>query len=226
MDFTSRNAQQPAPTFRPTSSGEGASAPTNNSSDKKRPGMGKGMSTWARWGSIGLLFCTVGLVVALILLVSFQKNGDEGKFVATNKYQAVFLTSGQVYFGKLVSVTDKYYDLRNIFLLQSNSNNANASSSSNSNLTLVKLGCQQIHDPYDEMIINRTQVSFWENLQDNGQVVKAIGQYQKQNPNGQNCTDQSQASGAQGGVQNNSSSSSTNSSTNSSSSSSNSTKKP
>ncbi len=43
------------------------------------------------------------------------------------------------------------------------------------------------------MVINNTQVIFWENLQDNGQVVKAIAQYNTQNKT-QNCTQQSQNS--------------------------------
>lgn len=161
------------------------------------------MSKWGRWGSIGLLLCVVALVVALILLIAFNKTDSESKYVASDKYQAVFLTSGQVYFGHLTNVTDKYLNLQDIYYLQSNSSTQGSdSSSSNSNLTLVKLGCQQLHDPYDQMIINNQQVSFWENLQSGGQVAKAIANYQKTNPNGQNCSDQSQANSAQGGVQN------------------------
>lgn len=200
MDFTSRNTQ-PAPSFRPAASSEPASTP-NGDGAKKKFNNRYGASKWARWGSIGLLLCVVALVVALILLIAFNKTDSESKYVASDKYQAVFLTSGQVYFGHLTSVTDKYLNLQDIYYLQSNSSTQGSNSSnSNSNLTLVKLGCQQLHDPYDQMIINGSQVSFWENLQDQGQVAKAIANYQKTNPNGQ-CTDQSQAGGAQGGVQN------------------------
>ncbi|MBC7707914.1 hypothetical protein H7Y63_01690 [Polaromonas sp.] len=39
------------------------------------------------------------------------------------------------------------------------------------------------------MVINRSQVTFWENLQDNGQVAKAVKTFKTQNPGGQKCTD-------------------------------------
>jgi hypothetical protein len=41
------------------------------------------------------------------------------------------------------------------------------------------------------MIINRTQVAFWENIKDDGKVVQAIKQFKQQNPNGPNCSQQS-----------------------------------
>ncbi|HXY18191.1 MAG TPA: hypothetical protein VEH48_02100, partial [Candidatus Nitrosopolaris sp.] len=40
----------------------------------------------------------------------------------------------------------------------------------------------------------RSQVAFWENLQDSGKVVQAIQQYIKQNPNGPNCSQSSSSS--------------------------------
>jgi hypothetical protein len=117
----------------------------------------------------------------------------ESRYVNTNKYQAVFLTggvaSGQVlystYFGKIVSLNSQYLVLHDIYYLTTSSS---TSSSASSNVQLTKLGCQQLHSPYDEMIINRSQVAFWENLQDNGQVAQAITSYQKANPNGPNCS--------------------------------------
>ncbi|MGH7233984.1 MAG: hypothetical protein ACREF7_00865, partial [Candidatus Saccharimonadales bacterium] len=57
----------------------------------------------------------------------------------------------------------------------------------------VKLGCE-LHAPYDQMVINMSQVTFWENLQSTGQVAKAVAQYDKTYPHGQTCTDQSNSS--------------------------------
>ena len=56
----------------------------------------------------------------------------------------------------------------------------------------MKLGCE-IHAPLDQMIINRTSVTFWENLSSSGQVSKAVATWDKQNPSGQKCSDQSTA---------------------------------
>jgi hypothetical protein len=67
------------------------------------------------------------------------------------------------------------------------------STTANTSVSLVKLGCE-LHEPFDKMLINRDQVTFWENLQDGGQVAKAVSTFEKQNPNGQKCADQSSAS--------------------------------
>ena len=41
----------------------------------------------------------------------------------------------------------------------------------------------------------------WENLQDNGQVAKAIAEFVKKNPEGQKCADQSAAPNSNSNVQ-------------------------
>jgi hypothetical protein len=57
------------------------------------------------------------------------------------------------------------------------------------------------------MVINRSEVEFWENLKSDGQVAKAVAQYQKANPNGQTCSTNPSSNPVQG------SSSTTNNST-------------
>jgi hypothetical protein len=135
-------------------------------------------------------------LVAIILLLAIGwlifTGGDSGesKRVDATKYQAVFLnggvTSGSVsystYFGHITKLNDKYFVLNNVYYLTDQGSNSGQSSPQ-----LTKLGCQQLHSPYDEMVINRSQVAFWENLQDSGKVVQAIKQFQQQNPNGPNC---------------------------------------
>lgn len=49
------------------------------------------------------------------------------------------------------------------------------------------------------MVINRDQVTFWENLQTSGQVATAVATFEKQNPDGQKCADQSSAAGTETG---------------------------
>jgi hypothetical protein len=55
-----------------------------------------------------------------------------------------------------------------------------------SDISLVKLGCE-LHGPEDEMLINRSQIVFWENLKEDGQVTQAVAEYIEQNPDGQDC---------------------------------------
>jgi hypothetical protein len=139
-------------------------------------------------------------LVALVLLVAIgwmifsgTPATSESKQVDTTKYQAVFLnggaTSGSVayttYFGHVTKLNGSYLILRDVYYLTT-PNSSDQSQSANPQLT--KLGCQQLHSPYDEMVVNRNQVAFWENLQDTGKVVQAIKQFKQQNPNGPNCS--------------------------------------
>jgi hypothetical protein len=133
------------------------------------------------------------LLAAVALYLALSGSGaGESKKVDSTKYQAVFLnggaTSGSVayttYFGHVSTLNDKYFVLKDVYYLTTEQTTANQAA----NPQLTKLGCQQLHSPYDQMIINRNQVAFWENLQDSGKVVQAIKQFQQQNPNGPNCT--------------------------------------
>jgi hypothetical protein len=135
--------------------------------------------------------------------IAFSTNDNENKYVDTSKLQAVFLGTGQVYFGNVKALNDKYFVLTNIYYLQtSSSSTSTTSTAANTSVSLVKLGCE-LHQPYDQMVINRSQVTFWENLQSDGQVAKAVAAFEKANPSGQKCTDQSSAaSSSSSAVQN------------------------
>ena len=102
----------------------------------------------------------------------------------TSDYSAVFLTNGQVYFGKIYSGPSDQVDLRNIYYLQvsqqiqpNNSSPTPTPTDSSNNVVLVKLG-NELHGPVDEMHINNSQVLFVESLKNDSKVVKAIADYQ------------------------------------------------
>lgn len=177
MDFRSRGGQAPI-------------SPTNNvsSTSSNKDGMAK----WLQRGSVVLLFAVAIIIIAIAALTFFSGN-PESKDIKKGKYQAVFLNNGQVYFGNIQDLNSKFINLDNIYYLQTNNGSTDTTASSNQNVQLVKLGCE-LHAPYDQMIINREQVIFWENLKDSSQVVKAIAQYKKDNPNGQTCNNSSQNS--------------------------------
>jgi hypothetical protein len=157
-------------------------------------------------------------LVALVLLLAIgwlifsSSPATESKQVNTSKYQAVFLnggaTSGSVayttYFGHVTKLTGSYLVLKDVYYLTTS-----GTSDQSSNPQLTKLGCQQLHSPYDEMVINRNQVAFWENLQDSGKVVQAIKQFIQQNPNGPNCNATSNSSSSTTNTQSTSNSSTT-----------------
>ncbi len=147
---------------------------------------------WSRILFVVLAVAIAALLIAITVYSVFGKNSISAK-IDTSKYQAVFLNSadGQVYFGKLKVLNDKYYELSDIYYVrveqvQPDKNNAQAQPQQN--ISLAKLG-NEIHGPQDFMYINRDSIMFFENLKDDGQVVKAITEYKKnptQNNNQQN----------------------------------------
>ncbi len=147
---------------------------------------------WLNMMSVAILF---GIAILLLLLtVLFARSGNTGNefaYVSEKQYQAVFLNNGQVYFGNINSLNSKYIDLTSVYYLTQNATtNSSGQQQATGDYTLVKLGCQQIHSPTDRMLINRDQVTFWENLNSDGKVAKSIEEFKKQNPKGPDCTEQ------------------------------------
>lgn len=130
---------------------------------------------------VGLAFLVLALVGTLAWMLL---RGTSVPGVDSSKYQAVFLTNGQVYFGKLKSVNSDYYKLTNIFYLQASGteqtsdNPQETTQQENSNVQLIKLG-NEVHGPEDTMIIGKEQVLFFENLKPDGKVSDTINNYTK-----------------------------------------------
>jgi hypothetical protein len=180
MDFNRGNTQTPASRpVQPVGTNGPVTSNVKYTKSSKRLGL-------LKIGAFALLLCVVIIIAALALLFSFGDN-HESKAVMSDKLQSVFLNNGQVYFGNIKTLNDKYVDLTGVYYLRTNSTSTTTTATSANDVSLVKLGCE-LHGPYDEMIINRDQVTFWENLQSSGQVAKAVAQFKQQNPNGQKCS--------------------------------------
>jgi hypothetical protein len=122
----------------------------------------------------------IGIIVVVVLLLGW-KAWDGGYFGTRGAdYQAVFLTNGQVYFGKFRPAMGKYAKLSDIYYLQVQQSvqPAQAGQTQQPQVSLVKLG-NELHGPQDSMYIDREQILFWENMKEDGKVVKAIREYQK-----------------------------------------------
>lgn len=203
MNRAGRPTGQPGQTVTPNSNGTQTAgahrAPDNH--NKKKPVKKLGFQ---HVSSIVLLFSLTLLTLAVIGMLMMFKQNDEKKYVANDKMQAVFLNGGQVYFGKVRALNDKYIGLTDIYYLRVNQQvQPREGEQAQQDISLVKLGCE-LHGPTDQMLINRDQVVFWENLKAEGQVAKAVEEYKKANPNGQNCeTDQQQAPQSGNGGNNN-----------------------
>ena len=125
----------------------------------------------------------VGIVIVLAIAVSafmYFNQSNTGASIESDKYQAVFFTNGQVYFGKLHTMNNDYMKLTDIFYLQAKTDTTNPQKTTDqaTGVELIKLG-NEIHGPEDTMIISKNQVLFFENLKNDSKVSSTITQYQK-----------------------------------------------
>jgi hypothetical protein len=94
-------------------------------------------------------------------------------------WQAVFLVTGQVYFGKITSATRNDIRLTDIYYLNTK-NDEPGKIPDIENVDLIKLG-EELHGPEDLMIIGRAHILFTETLKNSAPVIMAIAEYKKTN---------------------------------------------
>ena len=158
-------------------SNERHTAAPNNAAQQKKP-----KNTIKKLGIIGALLA----VLAIVLLAGWMVyRSSMAASIDGSRYQAVFFTNGQVYFGKLKNLNGDYFKLTDVFYLQTktdeDSNNPQETSTEDgANVQLVKLG-SEIHGPEDEMIVSKDQVLFFENLKSDGKVSDSINRYRSEN---------------------------------------------
>ncbi len=170
----------------------------NNNMMPSRGNGGASTLPWVILAIVLLVFVVAGVLFRDRLFPS--KNNETAKVEETaSGYQAVFLSNGQVYFGKLSGMSASYATLNDIYYLQVTTPPSADGSQLNQQqaeqqqqLSLVKLG-QELHGPVDEMKINRDQILFYEDIKEDGRVMQAIREYQKNPPtNNQNQQQQQQ----------------------------------
>ncbi len=168
----------------------------NNSAAMAKPAGSK--LPWIVLGVIVVVLLVVGVLFRDKLFSSSKDGAVKGATTAkSGKYQAVFLTNGQVYFGKISDTDDTYITLEDIYYLQvspaqgSSTTGQPQSQQQQGQLTLVKLG-NELHGPEDKMKINRDQILFFEDIKEDGRVMQAI-RCNQQDPTGKTCGDQTQA---------------------------------
>lgn len=128
---------------------------------------------------------SVLLLVVILAVVGFMAYKQTlsstaiSKFtVDSSKYQAVFLTNGQVYFGKVSKDQAGVIDLSEVYYmnlkqpLQSQEKNEAEEQPGKPEYSLIKLG-KEVHGP-TSMTINREHILFIENLADDSKVVSTI----------------------------------------------------
>ena len=121
-----------------------------------------------------LLVIILLILVVLVLRTQLFRAGITTLFapgaaevIDRSAYQAVFLTNGSTYFGKLQEQGSDWFLLNDVFYL---------SVSEQSGTQLIKRG-SEAQGPKEPMIIPRAQILFIENLRDDGDIVGLIKKY-------------------------------------------------
>lgn len=196
MDFRNRGGR-PAnmnQTVNPGGNVDASASPAEpHDKQSKKP---KRMKQLVNPINVILLFCVAIVLLGVTFLAIVAQRPDESEYVQKDKLQAVFLEGGQVYFGSISDLNDKFMRLNNIYYLRVDQQvqPEQEGQQSQQQISLAKLGCE-LHGPQDLMVINRDSVMFWENLKEDGQVTQAVKQFIEANPDGQDCDAQQQNGG-------------------------------
>lgn len=133
-----------------------------------------------RWVIVIVIIAAI-ILGGLYLVSKNSKYNVLGVSQTAGEWQAVFLTNGQVYFGKILSDSNQELRLTEIYYLQitqplqRSASEQGQQQNQQNELALVKLG-NELHGPQDLMRINREHVLFIENLKTDSKVVQAIEQ--------------------------------------------------
>lgn len=125
-------------------------------------------------------FVGIPVVVALLALAIWWVHGvthSGGDRLLTDRYQAVFLDNGQVFFGKLKNTSGEYMVLENAYYTKKQDVPESATDEQKqaveNNVSLAKVG-SEVYGPETSMSIRSEQVLFWQNLSEDSKVSNAI----------------------------------------------------
>ncbi len=131
-----------------------------------------------------MIYAAIALGITLVAWYLLANGaGSIMSTVKKDQYQAVFLSNGQVYFGKIKNADSTTVTMSDIYYLQQavqGTKDDKTADKEQAQMSLTKLG-NEIHGPEDTMYIQKDQVLFWENLKTDSQVVKSIKNTAKQN---------------------------------------------
>lgn len=111
-----------------------------------------------------VVLCIGGIVIS-------HKMQLPSAHIQANKYQAVYLVDGSVYFGKLTILSDGSERLTDVYYPQKQTQPNDAAKQEQS--SLVKFGSELLGSE-DQIIFSKAQVAYWVNLKSDSKVTKAI----------------------------------------------------
>jgi len=120
---------------------------------------------------VSLIMAGIAFVLGIALVTSLIMKSQPAQAIDTSKYQVVYLTNGQAYFGKLQNTSGDFLVIKSPYIAQSVS--ADDKTASATQATLLKV-TSQVYGPEDSIAIKASQVTFWQNLRSDSKVSTAI----------------------------------------------------
>jgi hypothetical protein len=122
-----------------------------------------------------MLLVLIGIILLILVVrtqlfragISTLFSPGASEVIDRNTYQAVFLTNGATYFGKLQPQGDDWFVLTEVYYLQTTDQGVPQ---------LVKRG-NEAQGPREPMLIAKDQVLFIENMRDDSDIVTLIKRF-------------------------------------------------
>jgi len=125
----------------------------------------QGRAKWSQVLTVLLIVLAfVAIATSVVVKISYAMPG-----IQKDKYQAVFLDDGKVFFGDLVNKDGGYVMLKNAYYTKS----ANQEGEDGSQTALIEVGSES-YGPDNSLMISRSKIQFWQNLKEDSQVAQAI----------------------------------------------------
>ncbi len=133
-----------------------------------------------------ILIFTILIFISVLLFIgaSLWQNGTIRNIIQLFKfrdsYQAIFLNSGQVYFGNITEITEKYIILKDPYSIkvqQKQLEGENQTTQQEVKLVSIK---DEFHKPKNYMLIEKSGVNYIEELEDYSYIIDIIQNYKKQ----------------------------------------------
>jgi hypothetical protein len=116
------------------------------------------------------------LVLSAAVLLVGAAIGCNSPISSSKKWQAVYLTNSQIYYGHLGDTSTPFCKLSDVYAIQLT---PSAQGKDKQHPTLVKIGNDLIGS-INEIQINRDQIVFIQDLSDESKLVQGITQLEKQ----------------------------------------------
>lgn len=127
----------------------------------------------SRMKSLGLALVSI-LAVGLLGLIAWYTLRPSAQPLNANQYQVVYLTGGQMFFGKLQNTDGDYLYMKSPYTAQSTTASADDKTKAAEPTTTLLRVKDQLYGPDDTVAVKSSQVVFWQNLRDDSKVTQAL----------------------------------------------------